>query len=243
MSVIPLLLIWFAVGFLMSAIAYAIHFKKDYSLLSGYYSYSEEEKMELEKNGYFGYMGRFILWVDILFIVLFPLAIFPVPYGMEIFLIVFLLYIMIGSLYGIKKEPVRTRKRNGIILTVTYTLVLGGIGFLFYYSNQGTVITVTESKISIEGMYDDTFRYNDIEEVTLIEDIPDNLIKSNGYASSTRLLGSFRSKKYGPSRYFVFKEYPPYIALKTKDKYVFINSRNQAETEKWYKEINEYRSR
>lgn len=56
-----MIVIWLLTGIIFTGIAYAIHNKKQYSLISGYSNYTDEEKLELEKNGYVSYIGRF-LW-------------------------------------------------------------------------------------------------------------------------------------------------------------------------------------
>lgn len=232
-----LLIIWCLVGAMMVGIAFVVHNKKNYSLISGYSSYTEEEKKELEKNGYTRAVGRFCWTMAVLWIMSIPFIGFHVSYSIEVFVSIFLLYTMIGSLNLTRYDVKRTKKRNRIILSVTYVIVIVGIGVLFFMGEQATNVTITADKIELEGMYDDTILISDIEKMELIDHLPNDTIKSNGYATETRSLGAFHSKKLGPGRHHVFTKYPPYIFIVTKDKYYLLNSKKTMETKKWFDEI------
>lgn len=214
-----------------------IHNKKEYSLLSGYNSYSEEEKAELERNGYLLYTGRLMWGLAVIWLLSIPVVALHVPYGIEVFIAIFLLYLMIGTLYGVKYDVNRKRKRNAILLISLYSVILIGIGVLFFLGNQDTNVTITNDAIEMSGMYDDTIAIKDIDELNMIDSLPTDTIKSNGFATETRSLGSFHSKKWGPGRHYAFTKHPPYIWIKTNEKYFILNSKNQQETSEWYQEI------
>ena len=234
-----LVILWIFLSLLLLGLAYAVHNKKQHGLLSGVSSYTDEEIREADENGYFRYMGRYLWVLAIIFTLTFPLILFGVPYGGEIFTFVLLAGTFGGALMGIKKGIKRTRKRDAIIMTSVSVLTIGGTGYLFYTGNQETTVLIEESKIVIEDMYDDEIPYADIKELALVEELPEKMIKSSGFATETRLLGSFRSKAHGPVRAHVFRDNPPYIAIKTGEKYYLLNSKNADETKKWYKQIEE----
>lgn len=144
---------------------------------------------------------------------------------------------MIGTLYSLRYDVKRTKKRNAILLSITFSILLVGISFLFYQGEKSTVITITENRIQLDGMYDDTIAIKDIEEMKWMSTLPTDTIKSNGFATETRSLGSFRSKEFGAGRHYVFKKHPPYIFIKTNEKYFIINSKDKQETKQWYKGI------
>jgi len=232
-----LVILWIFLSLLLLGLAYAVHNKKQYGLLSGVSSYSEEELREAEENGFFDFMGRYMWALAIIFTLTFPLILFGVPYGGEIFTFVLLAGTLGGTFMGVKKGIKRTRKRDAIILSIVSVLTIGGVGYLFYTGNQETTVLIGESKIVIEDMYDDEISYTDIKEMALVEELPENMIKSSGFATETRLLGSFRSKAHGPTRAHVFRNNPPYIAIKTEEKYYLFNSKNADETKDWYGQI------
>ncbi|MEH6940595.1 DUF3784 domain-containing protein [Bacillus sp. JJ722] len=225
------------VGCIVTGLAYLIHNKKEYSLLSGYNSYTDEEKAELERNGYLSYEGKLMWGIAIIWLLSIPVVAFRVPYGIEIFIAIFLLFLMSGTLYGLKYDVKRKRKRNAILLISLYSVILIGIGVLFYLGNKDTNVTITNEAIEMSGMYDDTIAIKDIDELKMIDRLPSDTIKSNGFATETRSLGSFHSKKWGSGRHYAFTKYPPYIWIKTDEKYYILNSKNEQETSKWYQEI------
>ncbi|MGM9924877.1 MAG: DUF3784 domain-containing protein [Bacillus sp. (in: firmicutes)] len=231
------LVIWIIVSCIMAVLAYLIHNKKVYGLLSGYNSYSDEEKAELERNGYMTYMGRLLWGMAILWMLSIPLVAFRVSYGLEAFLVLFFLYMIIGTLYGVKYDVKRKRKRNAFLLTSLYVIVIIGIGILFYQGEYQTEVAISSETVEMEGMYDDTISINEIESIEMVDDLPDNTIKTNGFATGTRSLGSFRSKEWGPGRHHVFTQYPPYIKIVTRDRYYLLNSKDKQETEVWYNKI------
>ena len=234
-----LVILWIFLSLLLLGLAYAVHNKKQYGLLNGVSSYSEEEMKEAEENGYFRYMGRYMWVLAIIFALTFPLILFGVPYGGEIFTFVLLAGTLGGALWGIRKGIKRTRKRDTIIMAIVSLVTVGGVGYLFYTGNQETTVQISDSRIVIEDMYDDEISYTDITDLALVDELPENMIKSNGFATETRLLGSFRSKEHGPVRAHVFRENPPYIAIKTDGKFYLFNSKDANETKDWYELIKE----
>ncbi|MGN1400294.1 MAG: hypothetical protein ACI4XL_02195 [Bacillus sp. (in: firmicutes)] len=237
---IALVIIWLMTSFLTAGLAYAVYNKKEYRLLNGVSSYSKEEMEEAEKKGYFTVVGRYLWGHAIIFIFLFPIGLFGVPYGMEIFVSVLIVYTLGGAMYAITKDIKRTKKRNMIILGITTAVVVGIFGYLGFEGFQETDIQLHGNKITMDGMYDDEVKYADMESVELRNTLPKNLIKSNGFSTSTRLLGSFRSKEEGPSRYYVFTDDPPYLFIETKDKMYVINSKDPKVTKKWYEELRQH---
>ena len=238
-----LAILWVFLSLLMAGLAYAVHNKKQYGLLNGVSSYSEEEMKEAEENGYFSFTGRYLWAMAIIFALTFPLLIFNVPYGGEIFTFVLLTGTLGGALWGIRKGIKRTRKRDTIIMAIVSLVTVGGVGYLFYSGNQETTVQIGDSQIVIEDMYEDEITYADITDLSLVDDLPENMIKSNGFATETRLLGSFRSKEHGPVRAHVFRDYPPYIAIKTDGKFYLFNSKDANETKDWYELIKEKNAR
>lgn len=232
-------IIWVLSGTMMCGLAYLIHNKKQYYWLSGYGSYTELEKEELERNGYYKVVGRYMWRLAILWVISIPFVGFGVPYSLEVFMPIFLVYYLAGALYVAKHDIKRKRKQSIIILSVTAVITVGGLGILWKQGSQATKVNITAEEIQLSGMYDDTILIKDIQTIELTDTLPDDTIKANGFATETRSLGSFRSNELGPGRHHVFTKYPPYIFVRTEDRYYLINSENEEETEKWFTQIND----
>lgn len=83
------------------------------------------------------------------------------------------------------------------------------------------------------------FDKDEIEEIKLIEKLPDEkFVRTNGSADGNQWLGKFRGSKSGVCRMYVWLKETPIIEIKT-DKYtIFINSKEDGQTEKWYEKLN-----
>ncbi|MEL3971922.1 PH domain-containing protein [Rossellomorea oryzaecorticis] len=95
---------------------------------------------------------------------------------------------------------------------------------------------VAKDSFEITGMYGDKWKIEDIEEVTLLDEMPEVTWKINGYGLSTTAKGVFKVKEYGRSLLFIKKE-SPYIYIKVGDQHVFINGGSPEETKEWYEEL------
>lgn len=82
-------------------------------------------------------------------------------------------------------------------------------------------------------LYAYSFNLNDIEEVKIIDDLP-NGARTNGAETSKYSLGNFSLMNYGRSKMYVYKENPPYIVVKLDDIYVFLNGKTRDVTEEYY---------
>ena len=109
-----MILIWGIIGIILCGMAYLVHNKKMYNLISGYNTSSDEEKEEYRKNGYLLYMGRFLWGMAFVWLFGFLFVAMDAPYAMEVQLAIFLLYTMCGTVLGSKYSLKRKMKRNYI---------------------------------------------------------------------------------------------------------------------------------
>ena len=78
-----------------------------------------------------------------------------------------------------------------------------------------------------------------IEEVTLLEKLPDQLVRRFGTASDKFLEGSFSSKDYGALQVLLDPTTAPYILIKNKEGTWLINSREPDQTLSFYQKIHQ----
>ncbi|WP_050613900.1 DUF3784 domain-containing protein [Bacillus testis] len=231
------LAIWIAVAILFCVLAYAFHNRKKYHLLSHYHQYSPFVKREMEQSGYLVHIGRFTWGIAILWILTIPFLAFKVTYAMEVSLTVFLLYVMVGTWIIRRFDVAKKRKRNTRILLMLYMAIAIILGFIFIQGQQETKVKINEQSIVFDSMYTYRLPIKDIESVEWMEQMPENLIKLNGYATTWRSLGYFQSKELGKGVHFVYPNKPPFIYIRAKHTYILINSRDKQETEQWYDRI------
>ena len=233
-----MILIWGIIGIILCGMAYLVHNKKMYNLISGYNTSSDEEKEEYRKNGYLLYMGRFLWGMAFVWLFGFLFVAMDAPYAMEVQLAIFLLYTMGGTIMGSKYSLKRKKKRNYIFSISLTVIVLAFVGGLFFMGSRPTEVMISEQSISFNGMYSYELKLEEIESAEVIESLPNNMKRTNGFGTSTRALGHFSSDELGKGRMYVFVENAPYIFLNTKEGFIILNSKDDKETLQWYNLIN-----
>lgn len=107
--------------------------------------------------------------------------------------------------------------------------------FIFDFSKYNLTINNNEVKISAP-IYGTTFSVEDIEEVKIIDKMEKG-IRTNGVGTERYSLGHYSVNSYGNSLLYIYWDSKPYIEIKLKDKYIFINGTSAEETEEYYNNI------
>lgn len=221
-------------------ITYLIVKKKEYSLISGFLNRPKEEQEFLIKNGYMEATGKLFKWTFYLFLLTFIIGLLPIPYGFEISISVFLIALLGGMVWLQKYELPAKRKKmywiTGSISFITFAFVGGIIG----YGLIDNEITVDRDTLTISGMYGIEWDLADVESVKLLDELPDVITKSNGFATSGVLKGRFRLEEPygGGGLLFVKGEKGPFLYVATDSEYLILNRDDHHETEQLYKTLN-----
>ncbi|MCR8659781.1 DUF5808 domain-containing protein [Paenibacillus endoradicis] len=124
--------------------------------------------------------------------------------------------------------------------TVGLTAVLIiGVSFMLIRSElTSPVLTVTaDYNVQIDyPMYSFDFNIADIEEITLVDEVPSGL-KSNGESTNQYARGHFKLKEIGKTRLYIFKNNPPYIRVKLDDVYIFYNEKDPVLTKELFEQL------
>ena len=95
-------------------------------------------------------------------------------------------------------------------------------------------MNITEEQVEIHyPMYNYAFAIDEIEALSLVEEIPSGL-RLNGEATDRYARGIFRLRELGKARLYIFKAHPPYLQIKLPDLYIYYNDENPQQTERWY---------
>jgi len=131
-----------------------------------------------------------------------------------------------------------TKKGKAITYSLTSfgIIVVGAVLFLFARMDFATFdLTLEGSTVEMRApFYGYQFDINEIENVSLIDSMPQHGVRSNGAATETYSLGNFNYDGYGRSKVYIYNDYPPYILIKTKDLSVFFNSKEEGTTREYY---------
>ena len=140
-----------------------------------------------------------------------------------------------GLTYNLATKKGKIMTYGSYVLGVVIPVVIIFMFFIFDFSKFTLSIDSDLITISVP-IYKTSFKINDIEDIKLVENIPKGF-KSNGVGTERYRLGNYSINGYGSSKLYVYNENPPYIAIKLKNSYVFINSTSKEETEIDYQEL------
>jgi len=219
-------------------LTYLIIKKKEYSFISGFYNRPKEEQQQLIKNGYPQAVGKLLFFTFIILVVSVLLALFRVPYGFEAGLGLFVLVLLGGVVYIQKHEIAHKRKKNYWISGTISVIVIIFIVVLGYFGFQENEVVIDNDSLKVTGMYGVDWPIEDISEVKLLNELPEVIVKTNGFAAFGRLKGHFRLEEpYGGGKLFVHKGNNPYFYVAKGEDYIIINRKNSNETKKLYDKL------
>ncbi len=130
-------------------------------------------------------------------------------------------------------------KRRLALKLLPVVLVLVGVGGLMVYSSRPPRVSTDEVGIAIEGMYGESFTWEEIRSLTLLEDLPDIQMKTNGSALGPHLKGHFRVSDHGGVLLHVDTRTPPYILIQTEEEKVIFNLPSSIDTMDLYRELDD----
>lgn len=224
----------------------AIHIFKWYFLIAGYNTMPKEKKEKVDTlglgrlMGIYSYANGFVfLGMGILSAVDIKLSAAPA----YVFLGISTMYLLIkaqkydGNLYD---EHGKMRKGAGKQLAVP--LGIAGITFiavtvLMMYSSQATQVSFLEEGLQIHGMYGEIYAWESIEEIELIETLPNIETRTNGSAIGSHLKGNFRTTEYGAVKLFVNSSKAPFVYLQSNDNITIFNLEESDVTKDAYEKI------
>lgn len=175
-------------------IGWGIVKKEAYGLISSFRSRPKEEQEELIQNGYPQRTGKLLIGTALTLLVLLPLLFTPFPYAMEVQIGVMVVLLLGGFIYLSKYEIPKKRKKSYIISTSVAVVTFGFLFAIFYLGFQEAELAVKEETFEISGVYGDHWDYENITQVELLEEMPEVLIRTNGYGMQTLSKGHFKVK-------------------------------------------------
>jgi hypothetical protein len=127
-----------------------------------------------------------------------------------------------------------------IVMTVPLIIaaVFVIVAFLIYLGMQPPVIQVTAESFTVSGaMYSNTIPLGRIKSASLDDQIPRVRGKTNGFDAGNTLRGSFRVDSWGSARLYVDLNHPPFIVLRSDDRFVAVNFANPQATRDTYAQL------
>ena len=143
-----------------------------------------------------------------------------------------------GMCFNLGNKKGRILNYVGNIFVVI--LVVGICIYLLRFDISGFKMNINDNVIKIEApSYEIEFNIDDVEGVELINEMPKATIKTNGIGGSHYSIGYFKLEGYGNTPIYIYRNSSPYLKIKLKNTYVFINGEKPDITKEYYVEITE----
>lgn len=127
-----------------------------------------------------------------------------------------------------------------IALLAGMGILMVGLCVLFLWADfGGSSVVIAPDRVAVSAfLYDTEVAPQDIQSVTLLEDLPeDSYVRTNGLDDGRRLIGHFRGRESGPCEMYLHTAVSPILAVETGDFTLYFNSEDPAETEAWYQAL------
>lgn len=213
---------------------WAIGKMEAYWLISNYNGRSEEDQKQLIENGFPQRVGKLMLTIAVGMAILLPLSFTSFNYSAEIQFGFMIVYLLGGLIYLSKYEVKSKRKRSYIISSVLAIVTIGFLSVISYLGYQNFEMKTNHDSFEITGMYGEVWKYDEVQSVKLLDEMPEVTWKQDGFGLATMAKGRFKVKDYGSSLLFIHKGSSPYLYIELEGKKIFINSKNPEQTKKWY---------
>ncbi|MBE6054933.1 MAG: DUF3784 domain-containing protein [Clostridium sartagoforme] len=203
---------------------------KCYWLISGYNTYSKEEKSRVEIDKVAKHMGRMFYLISL---VLFLAGI--VSYYIEIstfpFIIVIMIIIFGYLVYMQRYDHNKKSKSETIFIVVIAFITFFTMIIVFSSGKEPNEIRVEDSNIIIDGSFGTTIEKEDINEVSIVDEIPKITMKINGYSDGSSVeKGEFRLENGDKVKLYIQSNKGPYIKISTNSYDIYINYEDNNKT-------------
>lgn len=225
-------------------LGFAIQKLKWYFLISGYNTMSKEQQAQVDVKGLGKLIAMYAYFLAGLFVLMALFEWFNIPEGLIgciVVLVVSTIFIAVKSqkYYANVTANVDGKSRSkgkkwSIILSVVSVI---GVGILLFFSMQPTKFTVSEASFEISGMYGDTFAWEALEELSLVQEIPAISMRTNGSAMGSMLKGHFKFESGEKGTLFVDKKKPPFITFVVNGKRYYLNEGTAEETKALFEKM------
>jgi len=237
---------YFMIGATLFLMGLAVHRFKWYFLISGYNTMKKEKKANVDVESLGKLMGMYGYLNGLVFFIV------GILYGLNIkiggvlafgFFIISTGYLLVKAqkydhnLFEENGKLKKSAKKELIIPLVIASVVFAGVGILMVFSLQPTKLTYKEEGFEIHGMYGETYEWEDIEKVELIESLPKIEMRTNGSGVGSHLKGYFRTTEYGKVKLFVNAKTSPFVYFTIEGNKVIFNLEDPVKTEEAYLEI------
>jgi len=231
---------------LLVLLGWAVKYKRAYWLIAGYNTMSAEKQAKVDAKGLGSFMGNmlFIMAAIVLAGFLFSFL------GLHLAGTLAFAAILAVSIYMIVKaqkydgntRDAQGRMTKGSKATIAAVLALlillsAGVVSFFYHVGRPAEFSIQGGALEISGMYGKKINLAEINQVELLEKMPEITRKNNGLGVGYVRKGHFSLSGQGKAILNVNISKPPFIRLDTDSGLFFINAGAEDATRELYQEI------
>jgi len=110
------------------------------------------------------------------------------------------------------------------IIVVLLLALFGFIGSMIFKEIQPISISLEQDRLTIAGSYGQSVPFADIQEIQLVETLPEIQRRTNGSATGYVLRGHFLMSEVGPVMLYLDREKPPFIYIETVNQKIYLSS-------------------
>ncbi|WP_080873016.1 DUF3784 domain-containing protein [Oceanobacillus timonensis] len=213
--------------------SYLILIRKNYYIISGFHSSTPEEQRKMIKAGYPHAVGKMMLHIAIILTIGVLLQLLHVPYAMEGSYVVMLIVLFVESFWMSKKVKKKSRKINKTILLLSLMLTIA----IFAIPFVPNTLEINENSFEITGLYGETWPFSDIEHISLQDELPEMMVRTNGISLFGKRIGNYRIEEWGTGKLFLRSNEAPFIVIHTQDSFVIMNTEQSDKTADHYQQL------
>lgn len=215
-------------GILFLAIGFILTENNAKHMLSGYNTLSEEERKKFDLKAFIPFYKYFHIFLSISFVSIGLALNFLSKNAAGIFLAVYpilaYMYFIWRSNQYYKGKSDSKNKLAVLVLGVTLIFVLALLGMGF----KEDTIEVKNNSLEISGSYGEEINYNDIQSISLTNDLPKITRRTNGFSLGKIKKGYYKSTA-GKIKLILNSDNKPFLKINKKDgSPIFYSSKNQS---------------
>ncbi len=215
-------------GVLFFCIAFILTEGNAKYLLSGYNTMSEEERKRFDLKSFIPFYKNFHIFLSISFVAigvaLNSISINAAGIFLAVYPIVAYIYFIWKSNQFQKGKPKSMNTMAIIVLGATLVFVLGLLGMGF----KEDTLTIKSDSLEISGSYGEDIPFNDIESISLTNELPNITMRTNGFSLGEIKKGYYKSSE-GKVKLVLNSQNKPFLKIKKKEGFpIFFTGKSQS---------------
>ena len=208
-------------------------------LIAGYNTMSKEQKKNVDIEGLSTFMRNGLIAIGISIIIGYYLfkwiGITLIANSMLLIVILVGVTILVFKAQRFDHNKNKKTKLTYFILGFVFIFVIGLIAYGFIPSK----VILNKDSVQFSGMYGIEIKIAEIDNVKLVDNLPEIKMRTNGFSFGTVKKGFFDLNEFGKCRLLIHSGNPPYLIIsKGNGEKTIINFNEKSVTESTYTEIN-----